>query len=589
MMWAVNAELLNVMVPELRLLLPELDEKGRRLVLGAVARAAGAGGAGAVARMTGASWQTVADGAAELASGGTAGPGRVRRPGGGRKKLAGTDPGLAPALRELAEDSTRGDPESPLRWTTRSLRRLAEALTGQGHPCSPQTVRLLLKAEGYSLQAPAKVLEGAGHPDRDAQFRYIAGQAREHMAAGQPVVSVDAKKREQVGDYAQPGREWHPQGEPPQVLDHSFPDRDGPGHAIPYGVYDLAANAGLVNVGTDANTGAFAVASLRQWHDLVGKDAYPDATRLLVTCDAGSSNGTRNRAWKKELAKFAQDTGLEVTVCHFPPGTSKWNKIEHRLFSQVSLAWRGRPLTSYDVVLSTVSAITTRTGLTATAVLDTRPCPAGQEVSDAEIRDIQDRYLNRHDFHGDWNYTVLPRPRPAPAPAPQRPLPPRVPAGTLNHPALTGTGPAALLAWAQSLEGLITALGGPGPGRKRRGPRPRLTAADLVLAARIRAHLGLPLHVLAPLLGVTGSGLCQSLKPVTRAIAAGPQPPPAAPPPPAPPRSCTALTAYAARHGIDLSTVPGQARTAPEATLKAPDTPQTNLISERSHNAKKSS
>jgi Rhodopirellula transposase DDE domain len=234
MMWAVNAELLNVMVPELRLLLPELDEKGRRLVLGAVARAAGAGGAGAVARMTGASWQTVADGAAELASGGTAGPGRVRRPGGGRKKLADTDHGLAPALLGLVEDSTRGDPESPLRWTTRSLRRLAEALTGQGHPCSPQTVRLLLKAEGYSLQAPAKVLEGAGHPDRDAQFRYIAGQAKEHMAGGQPVVSVDAKKREQVGDYAQPGREWHPQGGPPQVLDHSFPDRDGPGHAIPY-------------------------------------------------------------------------------------------------------------------------------------------------------------------------------------------------------------------------------------------------------------------------------------------------------------------------------------------------------------------
>ena len=589
MMWAVNAELLNVMVPELRLLLPELDEKGRRLVLGAVARAAGDGGTGAVARMTGASWQTVADGAAELASGGTAGPGRVRRPGGGRKKLAGTDPGLLPALLGLVADSTRGDPGSPLRWTTKSLRHLAEALTGQGHPCSPQTVRLLLKAEGYSLQAPAKVLEGARHPDRDAQFRYIAGQVKEHMAAGQPVVSVDAKKREQVGDYAQPGREWHPQGGPPQVLDHSFPDRDGPGHAVPYGVYDPAADAGFVNVGTDANTGTFAVASLRQWHDLIGKDAYPGASRLLVTCDAGSSNGTRNRAWKKELARFAQDTGLEVTVCHFPPGTSKWNKIEHRLFSQVSLAWRGRPLTSYDVVLSTVSALTTRTGLTATAVLDTRPYPAGLEVSDAEIKDIQDRYLNRHGFHGDWNYTVLPRPRPAPAPAPQRPPPPRVPAAALNHPALTGTDPAALLAWAQSLEGTIAALGGPGPGRKRPGPRPRLTAADLVTAARIRSHLGLPLHVLAALLGVTGPGLCQSLKPVTRAIAAGPQPPPAAPPPPAPPRARTALTAYAARHGIDLTTLPGQAHTAPEATLEAPDTPQTNLISERSHDAMKPS
>jgi Rhodopirellula transposase DDE domain len=589
MMWAVNAELLNVMVPELRLLLPELDEKGRRLVLGAVARAAGDGGTGAVARLTGASWQTVADGAAELASGGTAGPGRVRRPGGGRKKLADSDPGLAPALRELVDDSARGDPESPLRWTTKSLRHLAEALTGRGHPCSPQVVRLLLKAEGYSLQAPAKVLEGARHPDRDAQFRYIAAQAKEHMGAGQPVVSVDAKKREHVGDYAQPGREWHPQGGPPQVLDHSFPDRDGPGHAIPYGVYDLAANTGLVNVGTDANTGAFAVASLRQWHALIGKGAYPGATRLLVTCDAGSSNGTRNRAWKKELAKFAQDTGLEVTVCHLPPGTSKWNKIEHRLFSQVSHAWRGRPLTSYDVIVNTISAITTTTGLTATAVLDTRPYPAGQEVSDAEIRDIQDRYLTRHEFHGDWNYTVLPSPRPAPAPAPGRAPPPRVPAATLNHPALTGAAPAALLGWAQSLEGTIAALGGPAPGT-RRGPEPRLTAADLVIAARIRSHLGLPLRVLAPLLGVTDSGLCQSLKPATRAIAAGTRPPPAAPPPPAPPRSRTALTAYAARHGIDLTTQPpGQAHTAPEATLKAPDTPQTNLISEHSHHRKKSS
>jgi hypothetical protein len=581
MMWAVNAELLNVMVPELELLLPALDEKGRRLVLGAVARAAGEGGTGAVARLTGASWQTVADGAAELASGGTAAPGRVRRPGGGRKKLAGTDPGLLPALLGLVADSTRGDPGSPLRWTTKSLRHLAEALTGQGHPCSPQTVRLLLKAEGYSLQAPAKVLEGARHPDRDAQFRYIAGQVKEHTAAGQPVVSVDAKKREQVGDYAQPGREWHPRGGPPQVLDHSFPGRDGPGHAVPYGVYDPAADAGFVNVGTDANTGTFAVASLRQWHDLIGKDAYPGASRLLVTCDAGSSNGTRNRAWKKELAKFAQDTGLEVTVCHFPPGTSKWNKVEHRLFSQVSLAWRGRPLTSYDVVLSTVSAITTRTGLTATAVLDERPYPAGQEVSDAEIRDIQDRYLNRHGFHGDWNYTLLPRPRPAPAPAPRRPPPPRVPAGTLNHPALTGTDPVALLAWARSLEGTLAALGGPAPGT-RRGPEPRLTTADLVTAARIRAHLALPLHALAPLLGTSASLLSRRLRPAAAAIAASAHPPPAAPPPAAPPRTRDKLLAYAARHGIDLSTQPpGQAPTAPQATLKAAGTPQTHLILER--------
>jgi hypothetical protein len=587
MMCAVNAELLKVMAPELELLLPELDEKGRRLVLGAVARAAGEGGTGAVARLAGASWQTVADGAAELASGDTAPPGRVRRPGGGRKKLADTDPGLLPALRDLVADSTRGDPESPLRWTTKSLRHLADALGARGHRCSPQTVRLLLRAEGYSLQAPAKVLEGSRHPDRDAQFRYISEQVKEHMAAGQPVVSVDAKKKEEVGDYAQAGREWRPRGDAPRVLDHSFPDRDGPGHAIPYGIYDPAANAGFVNVGTDANTGTFAVASLRSWHDLVGRDAYPGATRLLVTCDAGSSNGTRNRAWKKELAKFAEDTGLEVTVCHLPPGTSKWNKVEHRLFSQVSHAWRGRPLTSYDVVISTVSAITTTTGLTATAVLDTRPYPAGQEITDAEIRDIQDRHLNRHRFHGDWNYTVLPAPRPAPEPA-ERPLPGRVPLAVLNHPALTGTSPAGLLSLAAGLEVPVRAsreqhLRAHRDGQDRKqasGPASRLTTADLLAAALIRQHLGVSGRVLAPFLGFSAAALNPLLRHVTRALA-GIQRPPGPRPPEAPLRTRDALTAYAAAHGIDLTIPPPpKARTAPEATIETPDTPPTHLISE---------
>jgi Rhodopirellula transposase DDE domain len=577
----VNEELLNVMVPELKLLLPALDERGRRLALGAVARAAGKGGTGAVARLAGASWQTVADGAAELASGDAVPAGRVRRPGGGRKKLADSDPGLVPALLELVADSARGDPESPLQWTTKSMRHLADALTAQGHRCSPQTAWRLLQAQGYSMQAPAKVLEGSGHPDRDAQFRYISGQVKEHMAAGQPVVSVDAKKKEEVGDYAQAGREWHPAGSPPRVLDHSFPDRDGPGHAIPYGVYDPAANAGFVNVGTDANTGTFAVASLRSWWDLIGRGAYPGATRLLVTCDGGSSNGTRNRAWKKELAAFAEDTGLEVTVCHFPPGTSKWNKIEHRLFSQVSLAWRGRPLTGYDVVVSTISAITTRTGLTAAAILDQRPYPAGQEITDAEIKTIQDRYLSRHAFHGDWNYTVLPAPRPAPEPAPERALPGRVPAGTLNHPALTGTDPAALTAWAQALEDLTAAPGGPSRRHRRRGRPPRLTAADLITAARIMSYLGISQRVLAPFLGVHPTTLCLALKPAARA-AAGIPPPPAAPPPAAPPRTRSEFLAYAAAHGINLSIPePGKARTAPEATLQTPDTPQTRLILER--------
>jgi hypothetical protein len=321
----VNAELVKLMGPQLELLLPVLDEKSRRLALGAVARAAGDGGITAVAKVSGASWQTVADGAAELESGQVVPDGRVRRPGAGRKTLAGADPGLVPALLALVEDSTRGDPESPLMWTTKSVKNLAGELAGQGHRCSPQTAWRLLREQGFSTQANAKVAEGRRHPDRDAQFRYIAAQAKEHLAAGQPVISVDAKKKEEVGEYAQAGREWRPRGDPVRVRDHSFEDEQA-GHAIPYGVYDVAANTGFVNVGTDHNTAALAVESIRRWWNLAGRDAYPAAGRLLVTCDAGGSNGWRNRAWKAGLAELARETGLEITVCHFPPGTSKWNK-----------------------------------------------------------------------------------------------------------------------------------------------------------------------------------------------------------------------------------------------------------------------
>ncbi len=315
-----NAELLKLIGPELELLLPELDEKARRLTLGAVARAAGDGGIGAVAKLTGASWQTVANGAAELGSGQVAPGGRVRRAGAGRPKLAETDPGLVPALLALVQESVRGDPESPLLWTTKSAVHLAGELTRQGHGCSPQTAWRLLREQGFSTQSNAKVTEGKRHPDRDAQFRYISQQAREHLAAAQPVISVDAKKKEQVGQYAQAGREWRPRGDPVRVRDHSFADRES-GHAIPYGIYDVAANTGFVSVGTDHNTAALAVESIRRWWNLIGKDAYPAAARLLVTCDAGGSNGWRNRAWKAGIAALAQETGLEITVCHFPPGT----------------------------------------------------------------------------------------------------------------------------------------------------------------------------------------------------------------------------------------------------------------------------
>src|ERR1700722_9387848 len=447
-----DAGFLGRMGPELELLLPMLDERSRRLVLGTVARAAGEGGTGAVGWRTGASWQTVADGAAELASGETAPPGRVRRPGGGRRPLAQSDPGLLPALEALVRDSMRGDPESPLTWTTRSVKRLAGGLTAAGHPCSPVTAWRTLRRAGYTLQSNSKAAEGRQHPERDAQFRYIAAQAAEHLAAGQPVISVDAKKKEQIGDFGRAGAEWRPAGNPVTVRSHDFPEKDGQ-RAIPYGIYDEAANAGFVNVGTGGNTAALAVESVRRWWQLAGKDAYPAASRLLVTCDAGGSNGYRNRAWKAGLAELAQETGLEITVCHFPPGTSKWNQIEHRLFCQISLAWRGRPLTSYDVIINTIGAVTTATGLACTAVLDENACPTGLEISDQQMKDLEERHLARHEFHGDWNYALLPAPRSAPAPEPAR-QPPARPCtqAELSHPALTGTSPAAAAALAAALE-----------------------------------------------------------------------------------------------------------------------------------------
>jgi transposase len=473
-----NAELVGLMGPQLELLLPELDEKARRLMLGAVARAAGDGGITAVAKATGASWQTVADGAAELESGQFAPPGRVRRPGAGRKKLAGTDPGLVPALLGLVEDSTRGDPQSPLLWTTKSVKKLAGELSERGHRCSPQTAWRLLHQEGFSTQANARAAEGRRHPDRDAQFRYIAAQAREHLAAGQPVISVDAKKKELVGQYAQGGREWRPQGAPVRVRSHDFEDEEG-GHAIPYGIYDVGANTGFVNVGTDHSTAAFAVESIRRWWDLMGRDAYPGAGRLLVCCDAGGSNDWRSRAWKAGIAEFAQAAGLQVTVCHFPPGTSKWNKIEHRLFSQITLNWRGRPLTSHDVIINTIAATTTATGLTVTAALDTGTYPTGTKISDARMRDLEDRALTRHDFRGEQNYAFPPVPRPAPPPPPP---PGPDPAALAALAAIAGLPPGHLdrlaasisTTWHAQLEaGLCHARGGPrrhasGAGRNRK-------------------------------------------------------------------------------------------------------------------------
>jgi len=567
------------MGPQLQLLLPMLDERSRRLVLGTVARAAGDGGTGAVAKVTGTSWQTVADGKAELESGQSAPEGRVRRPGGGRKKLAETDPGLLAALLALVGDSVKGDPESPLAWTTKSMQHLSDELTAQGHVCSPPTAWRMLHGQGYSTQSSAKAAEGRQHPGRDAQFRYIAAQAKEHLAAGHPVISVDARKKEQVGEYAQAGREWRPRGDPVRARDHSFPDRQA-GHAVPYGVYDVGGNTGFVNVGTDHNTAALAVESVRRWWNLAGKDAYPHAERLLATCDAGGSSGWANRAWKAGLAELARETGLEITVCHFPPGTSKWNKIEHRLFSQISLAWRGRPLTSYDVIISTISAVTTSTGLTITAVLDRNPYPAGTEISDAQMKDIEDRALTRHGFRGEWNYTFRPVPRPAPEPGRAPAVPGRCTQDALNHPALTGIDPADLDALAADLE--IPFLADREQrlcSRRKRGRKnaegaghaARLGIADHVLAIRMRRHLNLPLTVIAAILGVHSTTISHAVSRTGKLLAARPAPA-AAQPPGIRLRTLDDLREYAARHGITI-TGPGAADTPPDDTLTTPGTP----------------
>ena len=385
------------------LIAPHLTEKQRRLLAGAAARALGRGGGARMARISGLSRPTVYTGVHELDAPPDPG-GRVRRSGGGPKRLVERQPGLLEALDALVDPDTRGDPESPLRWTCKSTRELADALGGQGFQVSDDTVGRLLKQQRYTLQRTQKTEEGAQHPDRDAQFGYVNQQAKAHLAAGRPVVSVDTKKKELVGNYANGGVEWQPVGEPERVLVHDFPD-PAVGKAIPYGVYDLGAGTGWVSVGTDHDTAAFAVSTLGRWWEQVGRAAYPDADRLLVTADAGGSNGYRLRLWKTELARFAAATGLAVTVCHFPPGTSKWNKIEHRLFSQISANWRGRPLVSHEVVVELIGATRTRSGLRVQAELDAARYPLGVKISDRELAAVP---LKRHDWHEEWNYTVLP-------------------------------------------------------------------------------------------------------------------------------------------------------------------------------------
>jgi transposase len=577
-----DAELVTLMGPQLELLLPVLDEKARRLTLGAVARAAGDGGVTAVAKMTGASWQTVADGAAELESGEIAPGGRVRRPGAGRKKLAETDPGLVPALRALVEDSARGDPESPLLWTTKSVKKLSDELTAAGHRCSPQTAWRLLHEEGFSTQSNARVAEGKQHPDRDAQFRYITAQAKEHLAAGQPVISVDAKKKEQAGLHGQAGREWRPEGDPVAVRSHDFPDREA-GHAIPYGIYDVGANTGFVNVGTDHNTAAFAVQSVRRWWDLIGEDAYPHATRLLITCDAGGSNDWRNRAWKAGLAQFAREAGLEITCCHFPPGTSKWNKIEHRLFSQITLAWRGRPLTSHDVIINTIGAVRTATGLAVTAIMDRNRYPTGTTISDQQMRDIEDRALTRHRFHGDWNYALRPAPAapPAPPPRPAGPDPAAMHAlaalAGLTTQDLDDLAASITIPWHAQLEAQLYQARG-GPRRHASGSARKLDLPGHILVTILHDRHGASRHCPGALTGLDPNTIRLAIS-RTRPLLALRHPHTLTP---APARPSPALRDYAARAGITIRR-PATGINPHAENTKTRDTPRTHLISECLH------
>ncbi len=396
---------LVAMLSEMR---PHVNELQWRLLLGAQARALGRGGIKRVAALLAVHPDTVGRGARELEAG-IEPAGRVRRPGAGRPSAVQLDPGLLPALRGLVDPATRGDPESPLRWTTTSTAKLAEELTAAGHPVSADTVGRLLIGDGFSLQGNAKTVEGKQHPDRDGQFRYINTLVSSFQAAGAPVISVDTKKKELVGNYKNGGKEWQPKGEPVRVDVHDF--KGELGRAVPYGVYDLTANVGWVNVGTDADTGQFAVESIRRWWHTIGKAAYPAASKLLITADSGGSNGSRLRLWKVELAKLADELGFEISVAHLPPGTSKWNRIEHRLFAQISMNWRGRPLTSHEVIIETIAATTTSTGLTVHAALDTGTYEKGIKVSDRQMKALEQSSIRRDDFHGEWNYTCLPTPK----------------------------------------------------------------------------------------------------------------------------------------------------------------------------------
>jgi hypothetical protein len=513
---AISGEVHDQLVARFAVLLPHLNERQRRLALATEARLLGHGGVRVVAQVAGVSETTVRKGVFELEAG--AGPlpeGRVRRAGGGRLRAEVVDPALVPALMALDE---RGDPTSPLRWTTKSLRHLAVELSRQGHRVTAPTVGRLLKENGFSLQGVAKTLEGDQHPDRDAQFRYINEQVKDHQAAGEPVISVDAKKKEQVGLLPMSGREWRPSGRPVEVEDHSFWAGPQVETVVPYGIYDIAENTGWVNVGVDHDTAAFAVASIRCWWHARGHTDYPDASRLFITADAGGSNSYRYRLWKAELAAFAAEAGLTITVCHFPPGTSKWNKIEHRLFSHITMNWRGRPLTSHEVVLNTIAATTTTAGLKVEAVLDVGSYPTGIAVSRDQFAALP---ITTHTVHGRWNYSIAPTATTTAAPCANDRAQARAQTlAMLSDPRLTGMPSSDL----QALRSLLAPAQAARAEQRRyvlRGgrrvattgrSRALLTDADEILITIVYLRQLCPQKVLCDLLGINPVTIGQAIK-----------------------------------------------------------------------------
>ena len=571
---------------------PFLDERGWRVYLGTEATALGYGGIAAVARASGASETTVAAGAAEAADPGALAvlePGRSRRPGAGRP-AAGDTPGLKEALDGLLEEGRRGDPMSEVTWSILSLRDIARQMTLLGFGCSKDTVARLMRQGGYSLQGMSRVLEGKQHEDRDAQFRHVNAKIAEFTAAGDPVVSVDGKKKEQLGPFHRAGRSWRPQGDPVRVRDHDFPDLEL-GKVTPYGVYDIAANRGFVSVGTSHDTAAFAVSALRRWWPAEGALRCPGARRLLVTCDAGGSNACVNRGWKDGLARLAAETGLEITVCHFPPGTSKWNKIEHRLFCHITRTWKARPLMTAGDAVAGIAATVTAQGLKCTAVLDDGHYPDRVKVSDARMKHLEERVLDRDGFHGEWNYTIPPAPRTAPEPEPEPARAGRVPQGTLNHPALTGMAPEDVKTLAAALEAQFEArlqlqyrtrhghrarAAGSAPHGNR-----RLDVTDHLLALRLRDCLNLPVQAVGALLGIDHATASHATALARELLTAARITLPDAPPPGKLPRTRGDLLAYAAAAGIPLTLpenghpMPGHFRTHRyPATRNTPRTPK---------------